>query len=247
MRYFIHLAYKGSRYYGWQIQAGQTSIQAVICDAMSKIMNENIPITGAGRTDSGVHARSFYAHFNTKQNLNADKITNLIHHLNSFLPEDIVIFDIIPVADNAHARFDAIERTYRYYIRTKKNPFTCDTSYRIYFEPDIEEMNRACEELKKHRDFTSFSKLHSNTKNNDCIISHALWKKENDLIVFEITANRFLRNMVRAITGTMLEIGKHKISLDDFRQIILLKDRCKAGISVPAHALFLEKITYSFL
>ncbi|MFA6638668.1 MAG: tRNA pseudouridine synthase A, partial [Bacteroidales bacterium] len=127
MRYFIHLAYKGSRYYGWQIQAGQTSIQAVICDAMSKIMNENIPITGAGRTDSGVHARSFYAHFDTKQNLDADKITNLIHHLNSFLPEDIVIFDIIPVADKAHARFDAIERTYRYYIRTKKNPFTCDT------------------------------------------------------------------------------------------------------------------------
>lgn len=246
MRYFMHLAYNGARYYGWQIQADQITIQAVISDAMKKIMNEDIALTGAGRTDTGVHARSFYAHFDTGLTLDKKDINNLIYRLNSFLPKDIVIFNIFNVADNAHARFDAIERTYRYYVSVNKNPFTIDTSFRIFFHPDIDLMNQACEELKQHQDFSSFSKSHTDTKTNDCIITHAVWKKENDLLVFEITANRFLRNMVRAITGTMLELGKHKITLDDFRQIIIAKDRCKAGISVPAHALFLEKISYPF-
>ncbi|OQA90844.1 MAG: tRNA pseudouridine synthase A [Bacteroidetes bacterium ADurb.Bin234] len=246
MRYFMHLAYNGFRYYGWQIQADQISVQAVISDAMKKIMKEDIALTGTGRTDTGVHARSFYAHFDTRQTFDEKDIKNLIHRLNSFLPNDIVIFNIFAVAANTHARFDAIERTYRYYISVNKNPFAIDTSYRIFFHPDIDLMNQACEELKRHRDFSSFSKSHTDTKTNNCIIIHAFWKQEKNLLVFEITANRFLRNMVRAITGTMLDLGKHKISLKDFRQIIIAKDRCKAGISVPAHALFLEKISYPF-
>lgn len=246
MRYFMHLAYNGARYYGWQIQADQISIQAVISDAMKKIMKEDITLTGAGRTDTGVHARSFYAHFDTQQTFDEKDIKNLTHRLNSFLPNDIVIFNIFAVYANAHARFDAIERTYRYYVSVNKNPFAINTSYRIFFHPDIDIMNQACEELKRHHDFSSFSKSHTDTKTNDCFITHALWKKEKDLLVFEITANRFLRNMVRAITGTMLDLGKHKITLEDFRQIIIAKDRCKAGISVPAHALFLEKISYPF-
>jgi len=247
MRYFVHLAYKGTRYYGWQIQNNAISVQQVLNDAFSKIFKENINLCGAGRTDTGVHASNFYAHFDSKEAFSKVKFKNYIHHLNSFLPDDIVIFDIFPVNDKAHARFDALERTYRYYISTRKNPFESDLSYRIYFDPDLTQMNIACEAIKQQHDFTSFSKLHTDTKNNDCIVKHALWKKEKELLVFEITANRFLRNMVRAIVGTMLEVGKGKISVKDFYDIMEAKDRCRAGTSVPAHALFLEEIVYPFL
>lgn len=247
MRYFVHLAYKGTRYYGWQIQANKITIQQVLNDAFSKIFKEEINLCGAGRTDTGVHASHFFAHFDSEHAFSIITFKNHIHHLNSYLPDDIVIFDIFPVNDNAHARFDAIERTYRYYVSTEKNPFISDRSYRIYFEPDLTQMNLACEAIKQQRDFTSFSKLHTDTKNNDCIVKHALWKKDKELLVFEITANRFLRNMVRAIVGTLLEVGRGKISVIDFCDIMEAKDRCRAGTSVPAHALFLEEIVYLFL
>ncbi len=247
MRYFVHLAYKGTCYYGWQIQAKEVTVQQVLNDAFSKIFKEEINLCGAGRTDTGVHATNFYAHFDSEQSFYISKFKNYIHHLNSYLPDDIVIFDIIPVKDNAHARFDAVERTYRYYICTQKNPFMSDRSYRIYFDPNLTQMNLACEAIKQQRDFTSFSKLHTDTKNNDCIVKHALWKKEKEFLVFEITANRFLRNMVRAIVGTLLEVGRGKINVQDFCEIMEAKDRCRAGTSVPAHALYLEEIVYPFL
>lgn len=247
MRYFIHLAYNGSHYCGWQIQAKHLSVQEVITHAFSLLFNKEISITGAGRTDAGVHASCFYAHFDCEKNFSDIEIKNLIHRLNSFLPNDIVIYSIFPVAADAHARFDASERTYRYYVTYKKNPFVLDCAYRIYFQPDIEAMNRCCDELKKHSDFTSFSKLHTDTKTNDCCIYNAVWKEENNLLVFEITANRFLRNMVRAIVGTLLEVGKGKIAEEDVKNIILSKNRCNAGTSVPAHALFLTNIRYPFV
>ncbi len=247
MRYFIHLAYNGARYCGWQIQAGEISVQEVITHALTTLLHETISLTGAGRTDSGVHASCYYAHFNSEHQFSIEEIKNLIYRLNSFLPSDIVIYTIFSVAPEAHARFDAIERTYCYYITTQKNPFVLNRAYRIYFQPDIIKMNLCCDELKKHSDFTSFSKLHTDTKTNNCIITHALWKEENGLLVFEITANRFLRNMVRAIVGTLLEVGRGKLDNEEFLAIILSKDRCKAGTSVPAHALFLENILYPFI
>lgn len=247
MRYFIHLAYKGSRYFGWQIQVNQQTLQEVISNAFSKILKEDISLYGAGRTDTGVHASNFYAHFDTEQVFTKEALEKHIYRLNSFLPHDIVIFDIFPVSSHAHARFDATERTYRYYVTTRKNPFMTDRTYRIYFEPNLTLMNAACEALKQEHDFTSFSKLHTDSKTNECTVTHAQWKEEDGLFIFEITANRFLRNMVRAIVGTMLDVGKGKISLQDFQKIMEARDRCKAGTSAPAHALFLEEIKYPFI
>ncbi len=247
MRYFVHLAYNGSQYYGWQMQLNKLTVQETLTVAFKTFLKEKITLTGAGRTDTGVHARCFYAHFDTEKTFTEDEIKNLIYRLNSFLPLGITIYRLFAVAPDAHARFDAIERTYCYYVTTKKNPFVLDCAYRIYYQPNIAAMNACCEALLLHSDFTSFSKLHSNTLTNNCKIVHALWREENGLLVFTITADRFLRNMVRAIVGTLLEVGRGKLSVEDFNNIILSKNRCKAGTSVPAHALFLENVTYPYL
>lgn len=243
MRYFLHLAYNGSNYYGWQIQPDKPSIQECLEHVLSTLFHEKTAVTGAGRTDTGVHASDYYAHIDTEIPLTENR-QQWLYRINSFLPEDIAVYDILPVIPDAHARFDAIARTYRYHVSCRKNPFVLDTACRIYFQPDVDAMNRCAEILKEYRDFTSFSKVHTQTKTNDCEIMHARWQWEGDLLVFEITANRFLRNMVRAIVGTLLEVGRGKLDEAGFRRLIEARDRCQAGTSVPAQALFLTRVDY---
>ena len=244
MRYFIKLAYNGTNYHGWQYQPKATSVQENLNKALQVILNSDINIMGAGRTDTGVHAKEMYAHFDFETPIN---IQSLIHKLNSFLPKDIVIYDIIPVHDEAHARFDASKRTYEYHINTFKDAFLEDKSWYYHHDLDIDLMNQASKILFNHIDFQCFSKVNTDVNTFECTIFEAHWKKENNTIVFTISANRFLRNMVRAIVGTLVNIGLHKISLDDFNEIIKSKNRDKAGFSVPAHGLYLTKIEYDYI
>lgn len=240
-RYFIYLAYNGTNYCGWQNQPNAVTVQSTIEHALSTLLRNPIPILGAGRTDSGVHARLMVAHFDYVSELDTEQ---LCFKLNNFLPKDISILEMKEVKQDAHARFDAISRTYRYYITTEKDPFLYPFKHRIFSELDIDLMNEACKVLFKYEDFTSFSKLHTDVKTNNCTITEAFWVLEGKNYTFKITANRFLRNMVRAIVGTMIDIGRKKISLKDFHQIIESKDRGLAGSSAPGKALFLENIVY---
>lgn len=198
---------------------------------------------GAGRTDTGVHAKEMYAHFDYESPFDSQ---NLIHKLNSYLPKDIVVYDIILVSDIAHARFDATKRTYEYHINTFKDVFSQDSSWYFHLELDLDLMNKACELLIKYTDFQCFSKVNTDVNTFDCTIFEAHWRKENDKLIFTISANRFLRNMVRAIVGTLINIGIHKITCEDFEEIIKSKNREKAGFSVPAHGLYLTKIEYEY-
>ncbi len=241
-RYFIELAYKGTNFHGWQIQPNAVSVQECLEKALSVITREAIAVTGAGRTDTGVHASYYVAHFNSAK-LNLDH-PDFIHKLNSFLITDLVIFSIAKVATEAHARFDAISRTYQYHLNLRKDPFSLETSWHFYKQPDLELMNTASRVLFEYSDFTSFSKLHTDVKTNNCRIYCAEWTQENSNIVFTVKADRFLRNMVRALVGTILEVGIGKIDLAGFRTIIEQKDRGAAGLSVPAHGLFLTDIEY---
>ena len=241
-RYFLQLSYKGTNYHGWQIQSNAVSVQEVMEKALSTIMREEIAVVGAGRTDTGVHASFFVLHFDSeKENLDA---TNLMHRLNRFLPPDIAVSKMFRVNNEAHARFSAVSRTYKYFISTAKNPFQNETSYLYTLPLDMEKMNEAAAALFDYEDFTSFSRLHTDVKTNNCRIYRAEWSRENNQLVFTIRANRFLRNMVRAIVGTLLEVGKGKISLNEFRKIIEKKDRRAAGTSAPAQGLFLTQIEY---
>ncbi|NTW31341.1 MAG: tRNA pseudouridine(38-40) synthase TruA [Bacteroidetes bacterium] len=243
-RYFLKLSFDGTNYHGWQAQDNAITVQAEIEKAISQLLQEKIEITGAGRTDAGVHAREFYAHFDTSFSFDNETLNKTVYSLNAILPEDISINTVIPVNSLAHARFSAISRTYKYYISRNKNPFENKHSWCVHGNLNIKLMNAACEILYKHIDFTSFSKLHTDVNNNNCKIFLANWNEENNILVFTITANRFLRNMVRAIVGTLIDVGKSKITLDEFRTIIENKNRCDAGYSVPAKGLFLEKIDY---
>jgi len=240
-RYFLHLAYNGKAYHGWQIQPGSVTVQEVLENCIGLKLKQHVSLTGCGRTDTGVNARNFYAHFESEPIENPETFVN---QLNTFLPDDIVIYRCWQVDPHFHARFDAKSRTYRYYVTRKKNPFHTDDALYLYGHLDIEKMNEAAKILFEYQDFTSFSKLHTQVKTNNCKIMEARWFEENDLLVFHIKADRFLRNMVRAIVGTLLEVGKGKLSLERFRAIIENKNRCSAGTSVPAHALFLEDVTY---
>lgn len=242
-RYFIFLAYDGSSYHGWQVQTGKITVQARLEDALSLILREDIKTVGAGRTDTGVHARFFVAHFDTVTG-SPDREDNVIFRLNSYLPEDICIMSIRKVRGDAHARFDAISRTYRYYISMKKDPFSNRYSWHRYGEMDIDAMNRAAAILPEHTDFTSFSKLHTQVKTNDCRIYQALWHVHEDMLIFTVKADRFLRNMVRALTGTMVDIGTGKIPPGEIEKILRARDRSSAGVSAPARGLFLENIEY---
>ncbi|MBZ4033518.1 tRNA pseudouridine(38-40) synthase TruA [Flavobacterium sp. 17A] len=244
MRYFIQFAYNGTHYHGWQIQPNASSVQETLNKAFSILLNETISIMGAGRTDTGVHASEMYGHFDTEKILD---IPALVHKLNSYLPKDIVIFDIISVHDDAHCRFDAKKRTYEYHINTIKNPFLQELSWYVTQKLDVELMNQAAQLLLKHTDFQCFSKVNTDVNTFDCTIFEAYWKQEGGKLIFTISANRFLRNMVRAIVGTLINIGLKKITLADFENIIASKSREKAGFSVPAHGLYLTKIDYDYL
>ncbi len=247
MRYFLHLAYNGAPFFGWQVQPDHPSVQEVLERSLSLLLHqEHIAVTGCGRTDTGVHAADYYAHFELEETLDAEGLKRLRDQLNSFLPKEIAIFDIFPVKPRAHARFDAVERTYQYFVSIRKNPFTFQQRYFSFRTPDIERMNEAAALLLENEDFTSFSKVHTQVNNFICHVTHAQWVLEGDDLVFTITANRFLRNMVRAVVGTLLDVGFGKLSVSDFQNIINQKDRCKAGISVPAGALFLTNVRYNW-
>jgi len=242
-RYFIYISYKGTYYHGWQIQPNALTVQKILNDALSVILNENISTTGAGRTDTGVHALVFCAHFDCLSDyLSSSK--NLVYRLNGYLPDDISVSSIRKVCPGANARFSASSRTYKYYIARKKDPFFNKSSWFIHSKIDITAMNNASRLLISHTDFTSFSKLHSDTKTNICKIHSAFWEEADARLVFTIKADRFLRNMVRAIVGTLIEIGSGKIDLKEFEEIIHAKDRCRAGRSAPAKGLFLIDIEY---
>lgn len=244
MRYFMTLAYDGSAYHGWQIQPHSVSVQEQIQNALSTLLQKTVEIVGAGRTDTGVHASKMVAHFDLDE---ADSIDcgQMVYRLNKILPRDIAIQRIESVGDEMHARFSAVSRTYHYYVHTSKNPFLRHYSWQVYGNPDFELMNRAAETLKEYKDFTSFSKVNTDTKTNDCTISEAHWDKVGDgQWRFTITANRFLRNMVRAIVGTLMEVGRGKMSIEQLRNVIEAKDRCRAGDSVPGNALFLVDVKY---
>lgn len=240
-RYFIKLAYHGGNYHGWQIQDNAHTVQAEINEKLSLLLAEQINVVGCGRTDTGVHAREFYAHFETGNTFDPDDV---IYKLNGFLPADIVIYDLYEVQSDMHARFNAKSRTYCYYISTIKNPFGAGQQYEFRGRLDINLMNKAAHYLLQYTDFTSFSKLHTQTQTNLCHISEAGWERSGSRLVFTITADRFLRNMVRAIVGTLLEIGKGKLDAATMKTIIESKDRAQAGFSVPAKGLFLEKVVY---
>ena len=241
MRYFMKLGYNGAPFFGWQVQPGKETVQGCIENALSLLLREEVAVTGCGRTDTGVNARQFFAHFETAQPIDAAKLTD---KLNSFLPKEIAIYRIFPVEDGMHARFSANARTYKYYVAVTKNPFNFHYSYRIFQKLDVAKMNEAAAVLLETSDFTSFSKLHTQVNNNICRVTEAHWAMEDGVLVFTITADRFLRNMVRAVVGTLLQVGKGKITMEEFTEIIARKDRCAAGDSVPAHALFLERVCY---
>lgn len=244
MRYFLEFAYKGTHYHGWQYQPNAISVQETLNKALTTLFKIEIDLVGAGRTDTGVHATQMFAHFDLAE---AIDIPFYIHKLNSFLPKDIAILNIHVVHDDAHARFDAIKRTYEYHIHTKKDAFESDDSWYYQNELSVSKMNEACKILLNHHDFECFSKVNTDVNTFNCTIHNAFWTEANHRLVFTISADRFLRNMVRAVVGTMINIGLEKISVATLTKIIESKDRNKAGFSVPAHGLYLTKVEYPFL
>lgn len=259
MRYFITLSYDGTNYHGWQIQPNGVSVQETVQKALSTLLRQPMEIVGAGRTDAGVHASMMVAHFDWNPLSSADgdgklDCAQLVYKLNKILPPDIAIQKVEMVDDDMHARFSATSRTYHYFVHLQKDPFERAYSWRLPYKVDVSMMNEAAKLLLGEHDFTSFSKTNTDTKTNICTVTHALWtpvsisqQRTSDDVgayMFTITANRFLRNMVRAVVGTLLEIGRGKMSIEEFQKVIEQKDRCKAGESVPGNALFLVDIKY---
>lgn len=243
MRYFIYLSYDGTAYHGWQVQPNAISVQQRLNECLAKLLRgKNSDVTGAGRTDAGVHAHMMVAHFDVDELVDGKWLTD---KLNRILPQDIAVSKVVRVRDEAHARFDAKARTYHYWIYTQKNPFQRQYATRITFPLNFERMNEAARYLLQVEDFTSFSKLHTDTKTNICHVMKAEWiEMENDVWQFEITADRFLRNMVRAVVGTLIEVGRGRLSIDDFKSVVAKKNRCAAGDSMPGNALSLVDIRY---
>jgi len=246
LRYFIHFSYFGKNYHGWQKQPNAISVQEKLTKALSLLLKSEVELVAAGRTDAGVHAKEMYAHFDSDKAFVYEKSDIIVKKLNSFLPRDIAVFDLFPVDDLAHARFDAIKRTYQYHIHLKKSAFLNDFSWHFRGDLDITQINRASQRLLDYTDFQCFSKSNTDVFTYNCKIYRAFWKKEGTTFVFTISADRFLRNMVRAIVGTLVEVGTKKISIQQFEEIIKSKDRRKAGFSVPAHGLYLTKIEYPY-
>ena len=245
LRYFIKLSYNGSNFNGWQTQPNGITVQEELEKALGILLLKSIGITGCGRTDTGVHASEFYAHFDIEEETMVVSCDQLKYKLNLFLPVSIVVHEIFKVKPDSHARFSALSRTYRYQISTEKNPFSNGLTYFYHHRLDIDAMNKAAAILLEYHDFSCFSKTRTQVKTNICTITKAIWEQEGSMLVFTITADRFLRNMVRAIVGTMLDIGREKITLDDFRKIIEGKNRSNAGFSVPPQGLFLSKVVYN--
>ena len=242
MRYFIELSYNGQKYHGWQKQPNAISIQETLEKALTLLLGDEILVVGCGRTDTGVHASQFFLHFDTDSKIDNKE---LLYKLNAFLPNDIAIDKIILVSNDSHARFSAIYRSYEYRIHLGKNPFLFDTTWQLQNKNiNIVKMNIAAKVLYEYENFKCFSRSKTDVKTYNCTITEAKWEKDGKLIIFYITANRFLRNMVRAIVGTLLEVGQGKMSIEDFRNIIESKDRTRAGVSVKAKGLFLTKVSY---
>ncbi|MDN3724605.1 tRNA pseudouridine(38-40) synthase TruA [Aequorivita sp. SDUM287046] len=241
MRYFIEIAYNGKNYFGWQRQPKQVSVQQVLEETLSTMLRREIKITGAGRTDAGVHAKQLFAHFDIGKIENSEEF---LFRANSFLPKDISIKNIREVRKDAHARFDALQREYEYIISLGKDPFSNDFAYQIHNMPNVELMNQAAKLLLKHKDFQCFSRSKTDVKTYNCTIVKANWEAKNNKLIFTIAADRFLRNMVRAIVGTLLEVGFGKTSLKEFQKILDSKSREAAGASAPAHGLYLTKVEY---
>ena len=244
MRYFIEFAYKGTAYHGWQYQPNAASVQETLNKALSLLLRTPIDATGAGRTDTGVHALQMFAHFDYEGELD---ISILLKKLNAYLPKDIALFDLYPVHSDAHARFDATRRTYEYHIHTRKSAFECEDSWYYPHALNLKAMNEGCAVLKTHTDFECFSKVHTDVKTFNCVIEHAEWQQQGNQLIFTISADRFLRNMVRAIVGTLVDLGLGKISLTDLEAIVASKNRSKAGFSVPAHGLYLTEVHYPYI
>lgn len=242
-RYFLDIAYNGTRYHGWQLQANAQSVQAELNKALATLLRQPTETLGSGRTDTGVHATRQMVHLDTEVDLVPDKF---LHSLNALLPPDITANSIFPVAQTAHARFDAVSRSYQYRICHRKNPFLQNLCYRYSVRPDVARMNAAAQLLLLHQDFECFSRVHTDVKNFRCAITQAFWRQEGDLLVFHISANRFLRGMVRAITGTLLEVGEGRMDTAGFGAVIQSKDRRKAGRAVPPQGLFLTRVEYPF-
>ena len=241
MRYFIEISYQGKKYHGWQSQPDANSIQEEINKAVSVVLQEEIIVLGAGRTDTGVHAEQMFAHFDTAQILDL----NYVFKFNSVLPEDIVVHALKKVNDDAHARFDAVSRSYQYKIWLGRNPFLLDSTWQIHYQKlDVNAMNEAATLLLEYENFQAFSKVKTEVKTFNCDVTEAIWVQNGKELTFHISANRFLRNMVRAIVGTLVDVGKHKISKEEFKNIIVSRDRSNAGLSVPAKGLYLTEITY---
>ena len=243
-RYFLHLAYYGADYHGWQSQPNAVTVQETVEKALSRVLRRQMAIVGAGRTDTGVNARSMYAHFDVDNEIAEPQ--RLISALNSLVGRDIAIYGIRRVADDAHARFDAVARTYKYFVTTRKSPFDYRFAWNPPYRLDVDAMNAAAARLADYIDFTSFSKLHTDVATNNCRIYEARWTAESDRLTFTIKADRYLRNMVRAIVGTLVDVGRGKTSVDEFCRIIERKDRCAAGASVPGNALFLWQVDYPY-
>lgn len=240
MRYFLELEYFGKAYHGWQRQPNAVSVQQVVEKALSTLLQETVEIVGAGRTDSGVHARQIFAHFDSE----ADLSEEFIFRINSVLPRDISLKSLKSVKADAHARFHAVSRSYEYHVVNRKDVFVIDTAYFVQRELNVERMNEAAEILLEYNNFKCFSRSRTDVFTYNCAIENAYWEQQEDRLVFHITADRFLRNMVRAIVGTLLQIGLGKIEVQEMHRIIKSENRSEAGASVPAHGLYLTKIKY---
>jgi tRNA pseudouridine38-40 synthase len=242
-RYFLELSYHGGAYHGWQVQENALSVQQVLNKALETLLRHPVETIGCGRTDTGVHATQHFAHLDTDVALNE----RFLHSLNALLPWDIAVKRFIPVAAEAHARFDATLRSYEYHIHFKKDPFRSNLSWFMRDKPAIDLMNQSAEILKEYTDFSCFSKSNTQTFTNNCKITRALWQETEHGLVFHISADRFLRNMVRAIVGTLVEVGNGDMPPEDIRKIIESKNRSNAGASVPACGLYLTEVQYPYL
>lgn len=243
MRYFIELSYDGAAYCGWQRQKEAPSVQQTLEQALTTLLRTPTEVVGCGRTDTGVNASFYVAHFDSDKSLDCGQ---LVYKLNLVLPRDIAVSAIRLMHDDAHARFDAIEREYTYYISPRKNPFRRFSAWQYYVPLDVDKMNKAAEVLLRYDDFTSFAKLNSNNKTNICHISSARWRidEDDDVLVFTIVANRFLRNMVRAIVGTLVDVGRGRLTVEDFERIVAARDLSLSSAGAPAEGLFLSGVVY---